>query len=98
MRKKTVPTYEDLYYKFITLNKTIQQIATEYKVGYGLAFKWLKDYNIKKPKELIYKNNPICQYRYKKGHQSWNKGIHKATSEKCATTYFTRERIMQKTK
>mgnify|MGYP003290293588 CR=1 FL=1 len=96
MRKKAVPTYEDLYNKFITLNKTIQQIATEYKIGYGLAFKWLKDYNIKKPKELLYKNNPIHQYKYKKGHQTWNKGIHKATSEKCAKTYFTREQIMSK--
>lgn len=97
MRKKSVPTYEDLYKEFITLNKTIQQIAEKYKVGYGLAFKWLKNYNIKKPKELLYKNNPIHKYKYKKGHQSWNKGIHKVTSPKCEKTFFTREQIMSRT-
>ena len=97
MRKKEVPSYEDLYKEFITFNHTIKQIADNYKVGYGLAFKWLKDYNIKKPKELLYKNNPINKYKYTKGHKTWNKGRHKPTSEKCAKTYFTRERIMNNT-
>ena len=92
-----LPSKEELIEKFINQNKTIEQIAKEYKVGYGLAWKWLQEYNIHKPKELLYKDNPIFAYCYKKGNTPWNKNIHKPTSPKSAETYFTRERIMNKT-
>lgn len=96
MRKKELPTYKDFYNQVITLNKTNEQLCKHYNVSESVIHTWKRHYKITKDIKLV-----IQSYEHKglpKGHIPWNKAIHKATSEKCATTYFTRERIMQKTK
>lgn len=94
MQKKQVPTYEDFYNQVITLNKTNEQLCKYYNVSESVIHTWKRHYKITKDIKLV-----IQSYKHKglpKGHIPWNKDLHKATSEKCATTYFTRERIMQK--
>ena len=96
MRKKAVPTYEDFYKQFITLNKTNEQLCKHYNVSESVIHTWKRHYKITKDIKLVIKS-----YEHKglpKGNIPWNKGIHKATSQKCAKTYFTREQIMNKTK
>lgn len=91
------PTREELIEEYINKNQTIQQLADKYNCGYNRMFYWIKEQNIKKPTELLYKDNPIFRYTYKKGHVPHNKGIHEMTSPNCAKTFWTRERIMEKT-
>lgn len=91
------PTREEIIEEYINKNKTIQQLADKYHCGYGRMFRWIKEQNIKKPTELLYRENPILQYSYKKGHVPHNKGIHEMTSPNCAKTFWTRERIMERT-
>lgn len=91
------PTREELIEEYINKNQTIQQLADKYHCGYNKMFSWLKQYGITKPDSLVYQGHPILQYTFKKGHIPHNKGIHQATSPNCAKTFFTRERIMDKT-
>ena len=94
MRKKEVPTYEDFYKQVITLNKTNEQLCKYYNVSESVIHTWKRHYKITKDIKLV-----IQSYEHKglpKGNVPWNKGIHKATSSKCAKTYFTREQIMSK--
>lgn len=96
MKKYPIPTYKDFYNQFITLNKTNAQLSQHYKVSRSVIHSWKRFYNMEKPIELVVKS--YVHKGWEKGHPTWNKGIHKAPSEKCAQTYFTRERIMQNTK
>lgn len=95
MKKYEIPSKEDLYNQFITLNKTNAQLSQHYKVSQSVIHKWKQHYQMTKPLELVLKS--YVHKGWEKGHPTWNKGIHKAPSEKCAKTYFTRERIMQNT-
>lgn len=91
------PSKEELIEKFINQNKTIKQISKEYKVGYCLVWQWLQKYNIKKPKELLYKDHVFFTYSFKKGHKTWNKGLKgHLNSENCKKTWFTSEELSKK--
>jgi hypothetical protein len=96
MKKYKVPTKEDFYHQVITLNKTNQKLAEYYNVSESVIHTWKRYYKITKPIELVIKS--YVHKGWEKGHPTWNKGLHKVLSEKCAQTYFTRERIMQNTK
>ena len=96
MKKKDVPKYEDFYNQFITLNKTNKQLCEYYKVSDFVIHKWKRLYGLKKDMDLVLKS--FVHKGWEKGHKTWNKGIHKPTSDKCKATYFTKEDIFNKAK
>lgn len=94
MKRYKRPTKEDFYNQFITLNKTNKQLCQHYECSENVIHRWKNFYKLRKPIDLVIKS--YVHKGWKKGHPTWNKGIHKPTSEKCKETYFTKEDSMKK--
>lgn len=95
MRKKDVPTKDDLYYQFITLNKTNKQLCEYYKVSESVIHTWKRYYNLKKDISLVLKSYKAVGYP--KGHIPFNKGKKGLINgEGCKKTWFTRDIILKR--
>lgn len=97
MRKKDIPTRYDLYYQFITLNKTNKQLCEHYKVSESVIHTWKRYYNLTKDISLVLKSYKAVGYP--KGHIPFNKGkVGLINGEGCKKTWFTKEKILDKAK
>lgn len=96
MNKYIRPSKEDLYYQFVTLNKTNKQLSEYYKVSESVIHTWKRYYKMYKPIELIVKSY-VPKGCFEKGHKTWNKGLKgHLNSEKCKATWFTSEYLAKK--
>lgn len=94
MKRYKRPTKDDFYNQFITLNKTNKQLCEHYGCSENVIHRWKNYYKLRKPIDLVLKS--YVHKGWKKEHPTWNKGMHKPTSEKCKETYFTKEDSMKK--
>lgn len=98
MRKKDVPTRDDLYYQFITLNKTNKQLCEYYKVSESIIHTWKRIYNLKKDIRLVVKSY-TPKGCFEKGHKTWNKGMKGLINgEGCKKTWFSSKQMLEKAK
>lgn len=99
MQKKPIPSKEDFYYQFITLNKTNKKLCDYYKVSESVIHTWKRFYNLKKDISLVVKSYKAKSIFSEPGFVPWNKGMKGyLASENCKKTWFKQEDLLQRGK